>query len=77
MPVRKEIKFAVLMSLVTKFFGNFVLISVNIGFTNNFILVWMRSWFIAFLLVGFSLLFVAQLIIQFSFMRPDWYLKLH
>jgi Protein of unknown function (DUF2798) len=65
MPYRvntNEIKFAAIMSLVTTFFVTLVLVSVNLGFTETFIFVWLRSWFIAFVLVGLSILFVAPVI---------------
>jgi hypothetical protein len=35
---------------------------VNVGFTEKFFLVWMRSWLIAFVLVGLSILYVAPII---------------
>jgi Protein of unknown function (DUF2798) len=65
MPYRvntKEIKFAATMSLVTTFFVTLVLVSVNLGFTKTFIVVWLRSWLIAFIMVGLSILFVAPVI---------------
>jgi Protein of unknown function (DUF2798) len=58
----KDIKFAIIMSFVTTFFVTFVLVSVNIGFTERFISIWLRSWFIAFVLVGLSILYVAPVI---------------
>ncbi len=61
-PTIQQLKFAVAMSLITTFFVTFVIVSVNIGFPDKFIFVWMRSWFIAFVLVGLSILFVAPLI---------------
>ena len=64
-PNNKELKFAILMSLVTTFFVTFVLVSVNIGITDKFLFIWMRSWLIAFVLVGLSKLFVAPKIKQF------------
>ena len=64
-PNNKELKFAILMSLVTTFFVTFVLVSVNIGITDKFLFIWMRSWLIAFVFVGLSILFVAPKIKQF------------
>jgi len=60
-----EIKFATLMSLITTFFVTLVLVSVNFGFKDKFVFIWMRSWFIAFILVGLSILFVAPKIRQY------------
>ncbi len=58
-PTKREIKFATIMSSITTFFVTFVVVFVNIGFSDKFIFIWMRSWFIAFVLVGLSILFVA------------------
>lgn len=65
MPTNNEIKFATIMSLVTTFFVTLVLVTVNLGFKDNFLFVWMRSWLIAFILVGLSILFVAPKIRQY------------
>ena len=62
LPTRNELKFASLMSLVTTFFVTFVIVMVNVGFTEKFFFVWMRSWLIAFVLVGLSILYVAPII---------------
>jgi len=61
-PTRNDFKFASLMSLVTTFFVTFVIVMVNVGFTDKFFLVWMRSWLIAFVLVGLSILYIAPII---------------
>jgi hypothetical protein len=60
-----ELKFATLMSLITTFFVTLVVVLVNMGYKEGFFFVWMRSWFIAFVLVGLSILFVAPEIRKF------------
>ena len=62
MPKLIEIKFATIMSAVTTFFVTLALVSINLGFESNFLFIWMRSWLIAFILVGLSILFVAPII---------------
>ncbi|MFZ7113869.1 MAG: DUF2798 domain-containing protein [Bacteroidota bacterium] len=62
MPSSKDVKFSALMSLVTTFFVTFVLVSINVGFNEFFIYIWMRSWLIAFVLVGLSILYLAPVI---------------
>jgi hypothetical protein len=62
---KTDIKFAILMSAITTFFVTFALVSINLGYKENFIFVWFRSWLIAFILVGLSILFVAPHIEQF------------
>jgi uncharacterized membrane protein len=64
-PTRNELKFASLMSLLTTFFVTFVIVMVNVGFTEKFFLIWIRSWLIAFVLVGLSILYVAPIIRNF------------
>jgi hypothetical protein len=54
-----EIVFALLMSSITTFFVTLVLVSINLGFTDNFLTVWLRSWLIATVMVSLSILFVA------------------
>ena len=58
----KRIKFAILMSLITTFFVTFVLVTINIGYKENFTIIWLRSWLIAFILVGLSILYISPLI---------------
>ncbi|WP_343605818.1 DUF2798 domain-containing protein [Fluviicola sp.] len=47
------------MSFIATFFVSFVIVMVNLGFKPNFMLVWMRSWGIAFVLVTMAILFLA------------------
>jgi hypothetical protein len=63
-PSKAELKFAILMSLFTTFVVTFVLVFVNIGFHNHFTFIWIRSWFIAFVMVGLSILYVGPIIKQ-------------
>jgi hypothetical protein len=64
-PSLYDVKFASLMSLFTTFFVTLVIVLVNMGFVKGFFFVWMRSWFIAFVLVALSILFVAPMIRKF------------
>ena len=58
-PTFGDVKFAFIMSLVTTFIISFTLVSINLGFTDRFIFVWLRSWFIAFIIALLSILFIA------------------
>jgi tellurite resistance protein TehA-like permease len=58
-PNKQEVKFAIVMSFIATFFVSFVIVVVNLGFKPNFMLVWMRSWGIAFALVALAILFLA------------------
>lgn len=46
--MKKRIAFALLMGIITTCIISFTLVSVNVGYTNNFIVIWLRSWAIAY-----------------------------
>jgi hypothetical protein len=49
--MKNKIIFALLMGIVTTGIISFTLISVNIGYTERFLKIWLRSWGIAYLVV--------------------------
>jgi hypothetical protein len=49
--MKNKIAFAMIMGIVTTGIISFTLISVNIGFTPNFMKIWLKSWGIAYLVV--------------------------
>lgn len=48
--LKRKIAFAVTMGLVTTGIVSFVLIALNLGFSDRFALVWLRSWGVGYLL---------------------------
>ncbi len=46
--MKHKIAFALLMGIVTTGIISFTLISVNIGYTENFWKIWLRSWGLAY-----------------------------
>ena len=62
MITKSTLKFASVTGLVVTSYITFTLVAVNIGFVNNFISIWLRSWLIAFLLAVPSLLFITPFI---------------
>jgi hypothetical protein len=56
------LKFAITTGFVVTSYITFTLVAVNVGFVNDFVFIWLRSWFIAFLLAVPSLLFVGPFI---------------
>lgn len=62
---KARVPFAVLMSGVTTCLVSFVLVSVNMGYKPGFVLVWLRSWAIAFTMVALAILFLAPRIQKF------------
>jgi hypothetical protein len=49
--MKNKIVFALIMGIVTTGIISFTLISVNIGFNERFLKIWLRSWGIAYLVV--------------------------
>lgn len=47
------------------FFVNLVIVSINVGFNKNFLPIWLRTWGIAFFLVGLSILYFAPVLRKF------------
>ncbi|MBC7862868.1 MAG: DUF2798 domain-containing protein [Bacteroidia bacterium] len=62
MPSKKDIKFAVIMSVATTFIVTLVLVGINVGFTEAFLFSWLKNWSIAAFIVCLSILFIAPLI---------------
>ena len=58
----QDLKFSLIMAFMVTSYISFTLVIVNVGFTSNFIFIWLRSWLIAFVLATPSLLLVAPLI---------------
>jgi hypothetical protein len=49
--MKNKIAFALLMGIVTTCIISFTLIMVNVGYTDKFYHIWLRSWAIAYLVV--------------------------
>lgn len=52
----------IIMGAFTTSYITFAIVAINIGFVDDFIFFWLRSWFIAFLLLTPSLLFIAPIL---------------
>jgi hypothetical protein len=63
--MKKRIVFALVMSLITTIVISFTIIAVNIGFVNNFLLIWFRSWCLSYSLAVLATLFVAPKVQSF------------
>lgn len=50
-PLKQRVTFALLMGIVTTCLISFILVVVNVGFTEKFLFIWFRSWSIAYLVV--------------------------
>jgi hypothetical protein len=49
--MKQKIAFAMIMGIITTGIISFTLISLNIGFVTNFLVIWLKSWSMAYLLV--------------------------
>lgn len=49
--MKQKIAFAGIMGLVTTGIISLTLISVNIGFSDSFLVIWLRSWSMAYIVV--------------------------
>jgi hypothetical protein len=55
---KRKLAFALLMGVVTTGIISFVLIAINVGFSETFALVWLRSWGIAYVVVVPAILLI-------------------
>jgi len=49
--MKRKIAFAFLMGIITTGLISFTVVSVNLGFAENFLKIWLKSWAIAYLIV--------------------------
>jgi hypothetical protein len=55
---KQRIVFALLMGIITTGIISFTLISINIGFSEQFWKIWLRSWGMAYMVVIPAILFL-------------------
>jgi hypothetical protein len=63
--MKNKIAFALVMGIITTGIISFTLISVNIGFTDKFITIWLKSWSMAYLVVIPAILIIGPKVQQF------------
>jgi hypothetical protein len=56
--IKRKIAFALSMGVVTTGIISFVIVALNLGFSNRFALTWLRSWGIGYLIVIPAILLV-------------------
>jgi hypothetical protein len=49
--MKQKIAFALIMGVITTGIISFSLISINIGFNDNFLKIWLKSWGMAYVIV--------------------------
>ena len=60
--MKQKIAFALSMGIVTTGIISFTLISINIGFGEHFLKIWLRSWGMAYLVVIPAILIIGPII---------------
>ncbi len=49
--MKQKIAFAMIMGVITTGIISFSLISINLGFNDNFLTIWLKSWAMAYVIV--------------------------
>ena len=57
--VKRKIAFALSMGMVTTGIVSFALIALNLGFSDKFTLVWLRSWAVGYVIAIPAILLIA------------------
>ena len=57
--MKNKIAFAMIMGIVTTGIISFTLISINVGFIDGFLKIWLKSWGLAYLVVIPAILIIA------------------
>jgi len=60
--MKHRIAFALIMGIITTGIISFTLISINIGFVSNFLVIWLKSWGMAYLTVIPVILLVGPIV---------------
>jgi len=63
--MKQKIAFALIMGSITTAIISFTLIYLNIGFTEKFFRIWLKSWGIAYLIVIPAILIISPIIQRF------------
>jgi len=62
--MKKRIAFALIMGIVTTGIISFTLISINVGYVEKFLNIWLRSWALAYMVVIPAILLIAPRVQQ-------------
>ncbi len=64
--MKQKIVFALLMGIITTGIISFSLIAINMGFSERFLSVWLRSWVSAYVIVIPAILLIGPRVQQFT-----------
>lgn len=57
--MKKKVTFAFIMAIFTTGIVTFAAISVNLGFNANFLMIWLKSWSISYIVAVPAILIIA------------------
>ncbi|MNT21173.1 hypothetical protein D3C72_1565020 [compost metagenome] len=57
--MKKKIAFSMIMAMITTFIISFLLISINVGFGDKFMVIWIKSWAMAYIIAVPAILIIA------------------
>jgi hypothetical protein len=60
--MKSKIAFAMIMGIITTGIISFTLIAINIGFTETFTKIWLKSWGMAYVVVIPAILIIGPLV---------------
>jgi hypothetical protein len=60
--MKNKIAFALIMGIITTGIISFTLISLNVGYTQKFLAIWLRSWAMAYMVVIPAILIIGPMI---------------
>jgi hypothetical protein len=60
--MKQKITFALIMGVITTGIISFILIAINLGFPDRFLRVWLKSWFLSYLIVVPTILIIGPLV---------------
>ena len=66
--MKYKLTFALIMGMITTAIISFVLIAINLGFNERFLLAWVRSWSVSYVLAVSAMLLIAprvQLLVNY------------
>ena len=63
--LKVKVVFALVMGVITTGIISFSLIAINIGFTETFVQLWLKSWLMAYVFVIPAILFIAPPVERF------------
>ena len=57
--MKHKLLFALIMGMITTSIISFVLIAINVGFSEKFLVTWLRSWAVSYVLAVSAMLSIA------------------